>query len=83
VTIHKSQGQTLSRVGLIIETDAFAHGLIYVALSRVSSWNDLFFFSPEGRNTIHNKVIKALLPQAQLHNYQRDHHRAFDAQHHQ
>jgi ATP-dependent DNA helicase PIF1 len=82
VTIHKSQGQTLSRVGLIIETDAFAHGLIYVALSRVSSWNDLFFFSPEGRNTIHNKVIRDLLPHAQFHNYQRDHHRAFDAQHH-
>ncbi len=61
VTIHKSQGQTLSRVGLFIEADAFAHGLIYVALSRVSSWNDLFFYSPEERQCIVNKVSRHLL----------------------
>jgi hypothetical protein len=62
VTIHKSQGQTLCRVGLFIEADAFAHGLIYVALSRVSCWASLFFCSPEGRETIRNKVCKYLLP---------------------
>ena len=61
VTIHKSQGQTLSRVGLVIEADAFAHGLIYVALSRVSSWQDLFFYSPEERQSIVNKVSRHLL----------------------
>jgi ATP-dependent DNA helicase PIF1 len=61
VTIHKSQGQSLSRVGLFIEADAFVHGLIYVALSRVASWIHLFFFSPENQTTIKNKVCKGLL----------------------
>jgi hypothetical protein len=61
VTIHKSQGQSLSCVGLFIEADAFVHGLIYVALSRVASWIRLFFFSPENQTTIKNMVCKGLL----------------------
>ena len=35
MTLHKSQGQTLSRVGLWLERPCFAHGQLYVALSRV------------------------------------------------
>jgi hypothetical protein len=70
VTIHKSQGQTLGKVGLFVEADAFAHGLIYVAMSRVSSWASLFFYSPEGRETMHNKVCKHLLP-LPVRNYSR------------
>ena len=30
VTVHKSQGQTLHKIGIIADTDAFAHGLVYV-----------------------------------------------------
>lgn len=61
VTIHKSQGQSLNRIGLFIEADAFVHGLIYVALSRVASWSRVYFFSPEHATTIKNKVCRGLL----------------------
>jgi len=61
VTIHKSQGQTLANIGLIMEADAFAHGLIYVALSRVQSWDRIKFCSPRNETFMKNKVNKALL----------------------
>ncbi len=38
-TVHKSQGQTLQMVGLYFTTQPFAHGQLYVALSRVSGWD--------------------------------------------
>ena len=34
LTVHKAQGQSLERVGLSLMTDYFAHGQLYVALSR-------------------------------------------------
>jgi ATP-dependent DNA helicase PIF1 len=71
VTIHKSQGQTLNVVGLLIEADAFAHGIIYVALSRVSSWSNVCFFSPEGSITIKNKVCRQLLAAARVSSIRR------------
>ncbi|XP_019190305.1 PREDICTED: ATP-dependent DNA helicase PIF1-like [Ipomoea nil] len=37
MTINKSQGQTLSTVGLFLRKPVFVHGQLYVALSRVSS----------------------------------------------
>ena len=36
MTIHKSQGQTMERVGLYLADHIFAHGQLYVALSRSS-----------------------------------------------
>lgn len=46
VTIHKAQGQTLDKVLLNLGTGAFAHGQLYVALSRVRSIDDLFLVKP-------------------------------------
>ena len=46
MTSNKSQGQTLGHVGICLTTDFFAHGQLYVAMSRVQSPNDLKIFKP-------------------------------------
>jgi ATP-dependent exoDNAse (exonuclease V) alpha subunit len=37
MTINKSQGQSVSHVGLDLQTPAFSHGQLYVGLSRCTS----------------------------------------------
>jgi ATP-dependent DNA helicase PIF1 len=61
VSVHKSQGQSLDMIGIVAEKDAFAHGQVYVAMSRVGSWNNIAFFSPRGEKFIKNKVAKELI----------------------
>lgn len=60
VSVHKSQGQSLNRIGFVAEQDAFAHGQVYVALSRVASWHCITFYSPRGETFVKNKVAKEL-----------------------
>lgn len=48
MTINKSQGQTLDKVGLWLPTPVFSHGQLYVACSRVRSPDDLSIFVHEG-----------------------------------
>lgn len=41
LTINKSQGSTFEKIGLNLELEPFAHGLTYVAISRVRSWDGI------------------------------------------
>ncbi len=41
MTINKSQGATLKKVGIFLNTPVFSHGQLYVAMSRVSSLEDI------------------------------------------
>ena len=53
VTVHKSQGSTLSRAELLLD-NAFDYGQVYVALSRVQSLDGLWL-----QKSITNSAIKA------------------------
>ena len=46
VTIHKSQGKTFDRVVIDIGRGAFAHGQVYVALSRCTSFEGIVLRTP-------------------------------------
>jgi len=50
MTINKSQGQTLSHVGLHIRNDVFSHGQLYVAFSRAKAPANIKVLLP---NTVH------------------------------
>ena len=53
MTINKSQGQTFDRIGLLLNKPVFSHGQLYVAISRVRSFNSLRIIIqdiPRGQN---------------------------------
>ena len=63
-TIHKSQGQTLSKVAVWLQEPCFGHGQFYVAASRVGNPNEKFFLPKEKNQssfTTHNVVYQELL----------------------
>ena len=52
ITIHKSQGKTFDKVVVDIGRGAFAHGQVYVALSRCTSYGGLVLKTPIGKSHI-------------------------------
>lgn len=59
LSVHKAQGQSLLKLGVVFESDPFTHGQLYVALSRVGGW-DRVFVQFQGED-IKNIVLKHLL----------------------
>ncbi|XP_072060189.1 uncharacterized protein [Arachis hypogaea] len=57
MTINKSQGQTLSTVGVYLPRPFFTHGQLYVVLSRVSMHSGLKILSVGSNGTISDHII--------------------------
>jgi len=69
MTINKSQGQSLSHVGLFLKKPVFTHGHLYVALSRVTNRKGLKILtydedgkiSNEATNVVYKEVFQNLI----------------------
>ena len=60
MTINKFQGQSLQRVGIDLRSPVFAHGQLYVALSRTTDVKGLsILFSPENTDGVTKNVVSS------------------------
>ncbi|XP_076945508.1 uncharacterized protein LOC143616600 [Bidens hawaiensis] len=60
MTINKSQGQSLSRVGLYLKDPVFSHGQLYVALSRVKSRDGIKLVILDKESKLANKTTNVV-----------------------
>lgn len=56
LTVHRVQGQTLKFAGIFFNGDAWCHGMLYVALSRVGNWSQVAVMMPEGADATNFKI---------------------------
>lgn len=61
MTINKAQGQTMDYVGLYLPAEDFTHGQLYVALSRVTNFNNLSIIIKDGLYHTKNIVYKEII----------------------
>jgi hypothetical protein len=57
MTINKSQGQSVDHIGLDLRTDVFAHGQLYVALSRCTSSQRIKALFKNDANTMTKNIV--------------------------
>jgi PIF1-like helicase/Helitron helicase-like domain at N-terminus len=68
MTINKSQGQSVTHVGLDLRSSVFTHGQLYVALSRCTSGDRIKALFPEGSettstmNVVYPEILVGVLP---------------------
>ncbi|XP_055824335.1 uncharacterized protein LOC129892818 [Solanum dulcamara] len=60
MSINKSQGQSLSYVGLFLKKSVFTHGQLYIALSRVTSRKGSKIFTYDDDGNICNEVTNVV-----------------------
>ncbi|XP_021968916.1 ATP-dependent DNA helicase PIF1-like [Helianthus annuus] len=60
MTINKSQGQSLSKVGLFLKQPVFTHGQLYVAVSRVKSMDGLRMLILDVEGNVINKTTNVV-----------------------
>ena len=56
MTINKSQGKSLSHVGIYFPRPVFTHGQLYVALSRVTSKSGLKILALDDKGEVSTKT---------------------------
>jgi hypothetical protein len=63
LSINKAQGQSVKTVGIFLETPVFAHGQLYVALSRATASNNVKVLLPSDSigSTTQNIVYDEIL----------------------
>ena len=57
MTVNKSQGQSLEKVGVDLRTDAFTHGQLYIALSQVTSLDGLTLLPSRDTPTVTENIL--------------------------